>query len=104
MPLRYVYTMVIAINANFHLQCYAISSNARDSPLKLGWRFFVNGKPYKEDLLIHVKEKEVQCDSIYIVKCTTNVKNRSPLAWDCKLCFKPIDALAKILQQLALAW
>lgn len=89
--------MVIAIDANFSLQCHAISSDARDPPLRTGWGFFVDRKPYKEHLLVYAKEEKVQCDSICIVKCATNVKNRSPLAWSCKLYFRPIDASAKVL-------
>ncbi|EKM53869.1 uncharacterized protein PHACADRAFT_29178 [Phanerochaete carnosa HHB-10118-sp] len=40
--LKFVYTMVIAINANFRLRRRAVSSDARDPPLGPSWGFFIS--------------------------------------------------------------
>lgn len=56
---RYLYTLIIAIDANFRLKRRAISSDARDPPLGSGWGYFVERDGYREWLLDHVDEEEV---------------------------------------------
>ncbi|KAG1901642.1 uncharacterized protein F5891DRAFT_1128056 [Suillus fuscotomentosus] len=44
---RWMYSVFLAINANFHLKHRAISSDTKDPGLSGGWGYFINEKPYK---------------------------------------------------------
>nr|KAG2139966.1 hypothetical protein BD769DRAFT_1626338 [Suillus cothurnatus] len=43
----WMFSVFLAMNANFHLKCQAISSDTKDPGLSNGWGYFVNGKHYK---------------------------------------------------------
>ncbi|KAI0691764.1 hypothetical protein BC835DRAFT_1256150, partial [Cytidiella melzeri] len=46
--LKYAYTTVIALDANFRLRRRAVSNESRDPALSSGWGYFVADKPYRE--------------------------------------------------------
>ena len=54
-----MYTLFVAIDANFRLKRRAISNDARDPSMSSGWAFFVDGCTYREHLREHVNEADV---------------------------------------------
>lgn len=59
-PCRYIYTLVLAIDANFRLKRRAVSSNERDPPLGSGLGYFVESKPYREHILTYADQEDVR--------------------------------------------
>ena len=57
---RFLYTMVIAIDANFRLKRRAVSSNNRDPALGSGWGFFVENIKYREHVLRYADQEDVR--------------------------------------------
>ena len=56
---RFLYTLVLAIDANFRLRRRAVSSDERDPALGDGWGYFVQHEPYVEHILKHAKQDDV---------------------------------------------
>ena len=56
---RYIYTMILAIDANFRLKRRAVSSNERDPALGSGWGYFVSDEPYREHVLKYANQEDV---------------------------------------------
>lgn len=54
-----MYTVVIAIDANFRLKRRNISSYTKDPPLAPGWGFFVDAPDYHEHCLKHANQDDV---------------------------------------------
>ncbi|KAJ3552075.1 hypothetical protein NM688_g4347 [Phlebia brevispora] len=56
---RYIYSMFIAIDANFRLRRRAISSDARDPPLASGLGYFVEDEAYRAHLAEYANQEEI---------------------------------------------
>ncbi len=56
---RYIYTSMVAIDANFRLKRRARSSVQRDPDLGSGWGYFVEDVPYREHISHYVDQKDV---------------------------------------------
>jgi hypothetical protein len=57
--IKFIYTLVVAIDANFRLKRRAVSSNERDPALGDGWGYFVEDKPYLDYVLKHADQEDV---------------------------------------------
>ncbi|GJE98768.1 CxC2 domain-containing protein [Phanerochaete sordida] len=57
--IKYVYTLIIAVDANFRLKRRAVSNDERDPPLGSGWGYFVERKAYNAHLLQYVNQEEI---------------------------------------------
>lgn len=57
-PIRWIYALFLAIDANFRLQRKVVSSDKVDPGLSNGWAFFVEEKKYKEHLAKHWDQKQ----------------------------------------------
>lgn len=57
---RFIYTLTIAIDANFRLKRRAVSSNERDPPLGSGWGYFVENKPYLDYVVKYADQQDVR--------------------------------------------
>ncbi|KIP01514.1 hypothetical protein PHLGIDRAFT_80473 [Phlebiopsis gigantea 11061_1 CR5-6] len=57
--MKFLYTMVIAIDANFRLKRRAVSSEERDPALGSGWGHFVENSQYHQHLLNHAQEDDM---------------------------------------------
>ncbi|KAG2152984.1 uncharacterized protein EDB93DRAFT_1239811 [Suillus bovinus] len=44
---QWIYSLFLAINANFHLKCQLVSSDDRDPGLSQGWGYFIKESNYK---------------------------------------------------------
>ena len=55
----FIYTLFIAIDANFRLKRRLVSNDVRDPSLAPGSGYFVPSKEYTEYLLQHVDQDEV---------------------------------------------
>ena len=56
----YIYTLIVAIDANFRLKRRAVSSIERDPPLGSGWGYFVETRPYLDYVLSHADQEDVR--------------------------------------------
>ena len=56
---RYLYTLILAIDANFHLRRRAISNEVRDPAIGSGWGYFVESNAYKEYYMQHATQDDV---------------------------------------------
>ena len=56
---RYLYNLVVAIDANFRLKRRAVSTTDRDPPLGSGWGYFVEDGPYLEHVLANASQEDV---------------------------------------------
>lgn len=56
--LRWLYTLYLAVDANFRLTRKHVSSDDRDPGLSDGWAFFVKNEPYKKHLGAHWDTKQ----------------------------------------------
>ncbi|KAF7793609.1 hypothetical protein EIP86_004723 [Pleurotus ostreatoroseus] len=56
---KYIYTMILAIDANFRLKRRAVSSNERDPALGSGWGYFVADEPYREHVLQYADQEDI---------------------------------------------
>ncbi|KAI5999770.1 hypothetical protein F5J12DRAFT_906675 [Pisolithus orientalis] len=52
-PERDVDTLFVALDANFHLRCHAVSNNENDLSLSQGWAYFVEDTMFKRCLSDH---------------------------------------------------
>ncbi|KAM6493722.1 hypothetical protein JOM56_010083 [Amanita muscaria] len=55
---RWLYSLFVALDANFRLKRKDVSNDKRDAGLSLGWAFIVNNEPYKEHLARYKDEVE----------------------------------------------
>lgn len=53
---RWLYSLFVAIDANFRLKCKAVSSNVADPGLSRGWAYFVEETAYKSYLAKLINE------------------------------------------------
>lgn len=63
---RYIYSMFIAIDANFRLKRRAVSSDARDPALSSGMGYFVEDFAYRRHVLNHADEQDVRSHSLHL--------------------------------------
>lgn len=56
---RYIYTLIIAVDANFRLKRRAISNDQRDPALGSGSGYFVEDQRYREHILSYANEEDV---------------------------------------------
>ncbi|KAG1722239.1 hypothetical protein EDB19DRAFT_1898224 [Suillus lakei] len=56
--IQWLYALFIAIDANFHLKCKAVSSDDIDPGLNAGWAYFVEETKYKNYLSARSGEKQ----------------------------------------------
>ena len=62
---RFIYTLIVAIDANFRLKRRAVSNNARDPGLLSGFGFFVPDQDYREYVLKYADQQDVSPLSLY---------------------------------------
>lgn len=58
---RYIYTMMLSLDANFRLKRRAVSNDARDPGLINGGGYFVENRGYHEHILKHANQEDVGC-------------------------------------------
>jgi hypothetical protein len=58
MQYRWLYSLFLALDANFRLKRKDVSNDKRDAGLSLGWAYIVNNKPYKDHLSQYKNEAE----------------------------------------------
>lgn len=56
---RFLYMLILAMDANFRLKNRMSSTDAADPALGPGWAYFVRDEPYKEHLKNYVSEADV---------------------------------------------
>ena len=57
---RYIYLLILAIDANFRLKRRAVSNDARDPSLMSGYGYFVQDSSYREHILSHADQDDVR--------------------------------------------
>ena len=57
-PSRWLYSLFLALDANFRLKRKDISNEKRDAGLSRGWGYIVNNEPYKDHLAGYKDEAE----------------------------------------------
>ncbi|KAG1852279.1 hypothetical protein DFJ58DRAFT_716611 [Suillus subalutaceus] len=50
---QWIYSLFLAINANFHLKCQLVSSDDKDPGLSQGWGYFIKESNYKVNCVSH---------------------------------------------------
>ena len=55
---RWLYSLFLAVDANFRLKQKDVSSDRRDCSLSSGWSYFVENESYKEHLARYKGESE----------------------------------------------
>jgi hypothetical protein len=58
---RWLYTLFLGIDVNFHLKCKNVSNNTADPDLNERCAYFVEEKEYKKYLPEYKAEKELVC-------------------------------------------
>lgn len=56
---RFLYLLIIAMDANFRLKNLMRSSNAKDPGLHTGMAYFPADQPYREHVLKYASQKDV---------------------------------------------
>ena len=56
---RFLYLLIIAMDANFRLKNLMRSSNAKDPGLHTGMAYFPTDQPYREHMLKYTSKKDV---------------------------------------------
>ena len=59
MTYRFLYLLIIAMDANFRLKNLMRSSNAKDPGLHTGMAYFPTDQPYREHVLKYASQKDV---------------------------------------------
>ncbi|THU78897.1 hypothetical protein K435DRAFT_699120 [Dendrothele bispora CBS 962.96] len=72
---RFLYTMFLAIDANFRLRNKVVSNTYRSPMLGDGWAYFVPSVPYKEHLAKHSNEDDISNCSGFAALFLANLKN-----------------------------
>ncbi|KAK7437564.1 hypothetical protein VKT23_018462 [Stygiomarasmius scandens] len=73
--LAFLYTLFLAIDANFRLRNKVVSNNYRSPMLGDGWAYFVPSEPYKEHLAKHTNEDDISNCSGFAALFLANLKN-----------------------------
>lgn len=61
---RFLYMLILAMDANFRLRNRMSSTDAADPALGPGWAYFVKDEPYKEHLKNYVSEADVSAHAL----------------------------------------
>ena len=56
---RFLYALIIALDACFHFKRRLVSSEAKDPGLGPGWAYFLEDNPYRKYLLTTTNQKEM---------------------------------------------
>ena len=64
---RFIYTLFIAIDANFRLKRRAVSNETRDPALGTGQGYFVHDERYRRYLLGMTDKKDVSNNPVVVV-------------------------------------
>lgn len=56
---RFIYTLMIALDANFRLKRRMVSNNLRDPALGSGQGYFVEDEAYREHVLKYANQKDM---------------------------------------------
>ncbi|KAK0421579.1 hypothetical protein EV421DRAFT_1747354, partial [Armillaria borealis] len=72
---RWLYTLFIALDANYRAQNAVVSSDERDPLLSDGWGYFVEKGPYLEHLHKFVSQEEISTCSGFAATFLANIKN-----------------------------
>ena len=59
-----MYTLIIAIDANFRLKRRAVSNDARDPGLMSGLGYFVPDEEYRNFIMLHTDQDDVSEQSL----------------------------------------
>lgn len=59
---RFLYTLMIAVDANFRLKRRMVSNNSRDPAISSGSAYFVEDEPYREHILNYADQEDVSLD------------------------------------------
>jgi hypothetical protein len=57
---RYLYVLIVALDACFRLKRRIVSSEKKDPGLGTGWGYFVEDEPYRKYLLTVTDQEEVR--------------------------------------------
>jgi hypothetical protein len=96
---RFLFMLMLAVDANFHLKNRMRTNEIDDPPLGPGWSYWVEPGRYKKHLKKYVGEKDV---GVPIGGCyVANGETRSALASHSRLCFKrtPASRLACVCRE-----
>jgi len=64
----WLYTLIVAIDANFRLKSRLRGSNNREPTMGLGWSYFVDNGPYSDFIKDYVDEDEVCTFNKYMIQ------------------------------------
>ncbi|THU98713.1 hypothetical protein K435DRAFT_562307, partial [Dendrothele bispora CBS 962.96] len=71
----FLYTLFLAIDANFRLRNRVVSNEYRSPILGDGWAYLVPSKPYREHIENHVSEKEMSNCSGFLAMFLADMRN-----------------------------
>ena len=57
---RFLYMMIICMDANFHLKNNLVSNYSQDPGLGTGWAYMLEHKPYKNYVLSRTNDEDVR--------------------------------------------
>ncbi|SJL13406.1 uncharacterized protein ARMOST_16849 [Armillaria ostoyae] len=72
---RWLYTLFIALDANYRVRNAVVSSDEQDPLLSDGWGYFVEKGPYLEHLHKFVSQEEISTCSGFAATFLANIKN-----------------------------
>ncbi|GJF00658.1 hypothetical protein PsYK624_169540 [Phanerochaete sordida] len=82
--IKYIYTLIIAVDANFRLKRRAVSNDERDPPLGSGWGYFIKRKAYNAHLLQYVNQEEISnCTAFAALKHANSKFNKGYVQTGC---------------------
>ena len=64
--IKYMYTHIPAIDANFRLKCHVVSNNAHDYSLMLGYEYFIKDALYCKYILNYADQEDISVKFISI--------------------------------------
>ncbi|KAF8903392.1 hypothetical protein CPB85DRAFT_1377090 [Mucidula mucida] len=76
---RFIYTLFLAIDANFRLRNAIVSTTDRDPPLGDGWAFFIEQAPYQEHIRSFVSQDDMASCSGFKATFLADLKNAKGL-------------------------
>ncbi len=71
----WLYTLYIALDANYCARNAVVSTDERDPPLSDGWGYFVEKGPYMEHLRKFISQEEISTCSRFAATFLANIKN-----------------------------
>ncbi len=79
---RFLYMLILCMDANFRLKSQMVSSYSRDPGLGIGWSYFVPREPFDAYVLNHTSDEDVCCP--FVQKSTESADwcFRSVPVWD----------------------